>query len=141
MLIGILSGFGVSHAQEPQDITDQKQIYIYVQIYVRDSAGNLVTYITSDRFTDINYNALDVFLNHEALVGSATVYDIGDKKFQLIQRSKSVQPEGFGFVASTVLDIIDNAGSVSLARFANDGYYVMSGDKVTQVWTFFRQLT
>jgi len=143
VLVGILalvgSSFGIGHVQG-QGSTDQKQLYIYVQIFVRDSDGNLVTYLASDRFTNINRNALDAFLDHEASVGRSTVYDVGDKKFQLIQRQRSIPPEAFGFVASTVLDAATDTRTIPLARFANDGYYVMPGDTVTQVWTFFRQI-
>lgn len=139
VLAAILAGFGIAQAQG-QETADQKQLYIYVQIFVRDSDGNLVTYLASDRFTDVNYDVLDAFLDHEDSVSRSTVYDIGDKKFQLIQRQKNILPERFGFIASTVLDVAIDARTIPLARFANDGYYVVPGDSVTQVWTFFRQI-
>ena len=139
VLVGILVSLVASNAYG-QDTTEQKQIYIYVQIFVRNSDGNIVTYLTSDRFTIVNYNALDAFLDHEVQVSSVTVYDVGNNKFQLIQRQKSIHPDRIEFVASTVLDVVDDTGTQRLARFANDGYYVMPGDTITQVWTFFRQL-
>jgi len=115
-------------------------VYIFVQTFVRNSDGVLVHYFENDKFTDKNLAALDVFLDSEASRGNAPTYDIEGKKFQLIQRSKVLEIDSFQLVASTKLEEAENPISQFLVRYAHDGFFLMPGDELTQVWTFFREI-
>jgi len=115
-------------------------VYIFVQTFVRNSDGVLVHYFENDKFTDKNLAALDVFLDSEASRGNAPIYDIEGKKFQLIQRSKVLEIDSFQLVASTKLENTENPISEFLVRYAHDGFFLMPGDELTQVWTFFREI-
>jgi len=115
-------------------------VYIFVQTFVRNSDGQLVHYFENDKFTNKNLAALDVFLDNEALRGNAPEYDLEGKKFQLIQRSKVLEINSFQLVASTKLEDTENPISEFLVRYAHDGFFLMPGDELTQVWTFFRQI-
>ena len=128
-----------SYAQNPQEsISD---VYIFVQTFVRDSDGNLVTYLESDKFTHKNLEALNVFLDFEASQGNDPIYEIKGKKFQLIQRSNVLQIDSFKLVTS--VDLIDLENPIAtdfLARYAHSGYFLTPGDELTEVWTFFRSV-
>ncbi len=115
-------------------------VYIFVQTFVRNSDGNLVHYFENDKFTDKNLPALNFFLDFEASRASAPTYDIEGKKFQLVQRSKVLEIDSFQLVASTKLEDPENPISPFLVRYAHDVYFLTSGDDLTQVWTFFRQI-
>ena len=117
-----------------------RDVYIFVQTFVRNSDGVLVHYFENDKFTDKNLAALDVFLDYEASRGNAPTYDIEGKKFQLIQRSKVLEINSFQLVASTKLEDTENPISEFLVRYAHDGFFLTPGDVVTQVWTFFREI-
>ena len=124
-------------AQNSKAISD---VYIFVQTFVRNSDGQLIHYFENDKFTDKNLVALDVFLDFEASRGTAPTYDIEGKKFQLIQRSKVLEIDSFQLVASTKLEDTENPISESLVRYAHDGFFLIPGDELTQVWTFFREI-
>lgn len=128
-----------SYAQNPQEsISD---VYIFVQTFVRDSDGNLVTYLESDKFTHKNLEALNVFLDFEASQGNDPIYEIKGKKFQLIQRSSVLQIDSFKLVTS--LELIDLENPIAtdfVARHAHSGYFLTPGDELTEVWTFFRSV-
>jgi len=126
-----------SYAQNPQEIND---VYIFVQTFVRNSDGVLVHYFENDKFTDKNLAALDVFLDLEASRENARLYDIGEKKFQLIQRSKVLEIDSYQLVASIKLEDPTNPISPLLARYAHDGFFLIPGDETTQIWTFFREI-
>jgi len=115
-------------------------VYIFVQTFVRNSDDVLVHYFENDKFTDKNLAALDVFLDFEASRGNAPEYDLEEKKFQLIQRSKVLEIDSFQLVASTKLEDPENPISPFLVRYAHDGYFLTPGDELTQVWSFFRQI-
>ena len=138
MICGILFISSNSYAQDSLD--QSNDVYIFVQTFVRNSDGVLVHYFENDKFTDKNLAALDVFLDSEASQGNAPTYDIEGKKFQMIQRSKVLEIDSFQLVASTKLEDSGNLISVSLVRYAHDGYFLTPGDELTQVWTFFREI-
>jgi len=122
------------------ELESDRDVYIFVQTFVRNSDGVLVHYFENDKFTDKNLAALDVFLDSEASRGNAPEYDLEGKKFQLIQRSKVLEIDSFQLVASTKLEEAENPVSASLVRYAHDGYFLTPGDELTQVWTFFREI-
>jgi len=122
------------------ELESDRDVYIFVQTFVRNSDGQLVHYFENDKFTDKNLAALDVFLDSEASRGNAPTYDIEGKQFQLIQRSKVLEIDSFQLVASTKLENTENPISEFLVRYAHDGFFLMPGDELTQVWTFFREI-
>ena len=145
LIILLISAFSItllfSSTLDAQNETDlNRDVYIFVQTFVRDSDGQLVHYFENDKFTDKNLAALDVFLDSEASRGDAPEYDLEGKKFQLIQRSKVLEIDSFQLVASTKLEEAENPVSASLVRYAHDGYFLTPGDELTQVWTFFREI-
>jgi len=121
-------------------LESDRDVYIFVQTFVRNSDGVLVHYFENDKFTDKNLAALDVFLDSEASRGNAPEYVLEGKKFQLIQRSKVLEIDSFQLVASTELEDTENPISEFLVRYAHDGFFLTPGDELTQVWTFFRQI-
>ena len=122
------------------ELESDRDVYIFVQTFVRNSDGVLVHYFENDKFTDKNLAALDVFMDLEASLGNAPTYDIEGKTFQLIQRSKVLEIDSYQLVASTKLEDSTNPISTNLARYAHDGFFLTPGDQTTQVWTFFREI-
>jgi len=141
LLIGILSTtLLISSSFAQNSLEPNRDVYIFVQTFVRNSDGVLVHYFENDKFTDKNLAALDVFLDSEASRGNAPEYDLEGKKFQLIQRSKVLEIDSFQLVASTKLEDTENPISEFLVRYAHDGFFLTPGDELTQVWTFFREI-
>jgi len=141
LIIGILSTtLLISSSFAQNSLEPNRDVYIFVQTFVRNSDGVLVHYFENDKFTDKNLAALDVFLDSEASRGNAPTYDIEGKKFQMIQRSKVLEIDSFQLVASTKLEDTENPISEFLVRYAHDGFFLMPGDELTQVWTFFREI-
>ena len=136
----MVSFFVILPAAFAQELPSDRDVYIFVQTFVRNSDGVLVHYFENDKFTDKNLLALNVFLDYEAERGNAPVYDVNEQKFQLVQRSKTLEIESFQLVASTKLEDSANPVSKLLARYAHDGFFLNPGDQTTQIWTFFRQI-
>ena len=113
-------------------------IFIFVQTNLRNSDGQLVTYLESSKFTNLNQSALDSFLDFESSGGNDPIITIDDKQFQIIRRVQTQSFNSEGLVAST--NLFDNIGEkpVLLARFAHDGYTTISGDTLKSIWTFIR---
>ena len=142
LFVGILTTIILisSNSYAQNESNSNRDVYIFVQTFVRDSDGQLVHYFENDKFTDKNLAALDVFLDSEASRGNAPEYDLEGKKFQLVQRSKVLEIDSYQLVASTKLEDTENPISEFLVRYAHDGFFLMPGDELTQVWNFFREI-
>ena len=113
-------------------------LFIFVQSTIRNSDGQLVTYLESSKFTDLNIELLGSFLDFEGSRGNDPIVTINEKEYQVIRR---VQTKTFpidDLVASTILSDTIDGKLTMLARFAHDGYPVSAGDTLESMWTFIR---
>jgi len=142
-IIGILATFSltsnsfaqVSFSDKP--IVSENDTFIFVQTFVRNSQGQLVTYLASDKFSSINMGALKRLLDFEESENDPII-TINGKKFQVIKRQVTIPYEKENVIASTIIAHSTQGKLSQVARFAHDGYPLIPGDKVTTVWTFIR---
>lgn len=116
-------------------LLSDSEVFIFVQTIVKDSDGNLVTYLASDKFTHLNLAALDILIEAEKSENDPIIV-IDEQKFQVIQRLKRINSNAEDVVASTILAHEQNGVTKQVARFAHDGYPILEGETVTSVWTF-----
>ena len=119
----------------------EKGLLIFVQTTVRNSDGQLVTYLESSKFTDLNLESLGPFLDFEASRGNDPIITINGDEYQVIRRVQSKTFERDDLVASTLLSDNVDGKLVMLARFAHDGYPVSAGDTLESMWTFIRPVS
>jgi len=119
--------------------TDIKDgLFILVQTTIRNSDGQLVTYLESSKFTDLNLEKLGPFLDFEATRGNDPIVTIDGSEYQVIRRVQSKTFTSDDLVASTILSDNKEGKLTMLARFAHDGYPVTQGDTLESMWTFIR---
>jgi len=132
LLFPIGNSFGTYQTELGDDI------FIFVQSTVRNSDGVLVVYLESSKFTNLNKPALESFLDFEALRGADPIITIDGENYQVIRRVQSQSFSSDDLTASTILSDNIDGKPVVLARFAHDGYPVVSGDTLESMWTFVR---
>ena len=113
-------------------------IFIFVQTTVRNSDGQLVVYLESTKFSDLDLLALESFLDFEVSRGSDPIITIDGQNYQVIRRVQSQTFNSEDLVASTILSDYVAEKPVLVARFAHDGYAVIPGDTLESMWTFVR---
>jgi len=113
-------------------------LFIFVQTTIRNSDGQLVTYLESSKFTDLNLELLGPFLDFEATRGNDPIVSINGEEYQVIRRVQSKTFPRDDLVASTILSDTVDGKLTMLARFAHDGYPVSAGDTLESMWTFIR---
>jgi len=113
-------------------------LFIFVQSTIRNSDGQLVTYLESSKFTDLNLELLGPFLDFEASRGNDPNVTINGEEYQFIRRVQSKTFPRDDLVASTILSDTIDGKLTMLARFAHDGYPVSAGDTLESMWTFIR---
>ena len=119
----------------------EKGLLIFVQTTVRNSDGQLVAYLESSKFTDLNLKLLGPFLDFEASRGNDPIVTIDGEEYQVIRRVQSKTFTSEDLVASTILSDNVDGQLVMLARFAHDGYPVSFGDTLESMWTFVRPVS
>jgi len=113
-------------------------LFVFVQTTIRNSDDQLVTYLESSKFTDLNLKLLGPFLDFEASRGDDPTVTINGEEYQVIRRVQSKTFPRDDLVASTILSDVVDGKLTMLARFAHDGYPVSEGDTLESMWTFIR---
>ncbi len=116
-------------------------LFVFVQTTVRNSDGQLVTYLESSKFTNLNLELLGPFLDFEASRGNDPIVIINGEEYQVIRRVQSKIFSSEDLVASTILSDTIDGKLTMLARFAHDGYPVSAGDTLESMWTFIRPVS
>jgi len=113
---------------------------IYAEIVVRNSEGQLVTYLESDRVVIENLEELHNVLDEETRAGTDPIIDVNGKINQLIKRSYLYNFET-EIVYSTTSLSYDKDGFISrVIYWDHDGYPVDKDDKMTITWTILRPI-
>ena len=111
---------------------EEGQIYIIVQIQLRDSNQTLVGYIETDHITVINFEELSLILDDMSTNPENTkILIINDKKYQVITGVGNAE-----YVSDTTVSLsgITNNGETLL--YANyGGFPIRAGDLVYTTWT------
>jgi len=140
VLLSIFSFTSNSYAQDRfpfVPIPIEYGVITFVQTFLYNSEGQLITYLASDKFSDLNLGALNRLLNSEANENDPII-TINDKEFQIITRQLTITYDKDNVIASTIMAHTVNDTLTMVIRFAHDGYPIREGDKVVSVWTFIR---
>jgi len=140
--ISLFSFSGDSYSQPSESNTNflaEQGVFIFVQTYLQNSDGNFVTYLTSDKFTYLDDDALEHLLKTEVSENDPII-DINGQKFQVIKRKMTISYDKENVIASTILATTINDSLTHVARFAHDGYPIVAGDKIQSIWTFLKPL-
>ena len=139
-IIFIVSLTSLSFAQSPSNLPEifsERDTFVFVQTLLENSDGQVVTYLTSDKFTDLNKVALQKLLDKE-VSDKDPIIEINGEKFQVIKRKLTITYDKENVIASTILADSTEGVLTTVARFAHDGYPIVEGDKVHSIWTFLR---
>ncbi len=139
-VIFIASFASLSFAQSSANLPEffsERNTFVFVQTLLEDSNGQVITYLTSDKFTDLHFSALEKLLDKEASEKDPII-DINGQKFQVIKRKLTITYDKDNVIASTILADSTEGVLTTVARFAHDGYPIVEGDKVHSIWTFLR---
>ena len=107
--------------------------YIFVQIVHKDSDGNLLAYLQSDRVTDANLTEINEMLEHESERGVDPIYQKDGNVFQVITRENTLHFDSSLMYASTSLR---NAENDIILRLPHDGLRVLPDDTIKVIWIF-----
>jgi len=132
-----LTNSSYGQSEDENNFLSKTETFIFVQTFVENSDGQLVTYLTSDKFSDLYLRELDILLESE-VSEKDPIISIQGQKYQVIKRKQTISHDRDNVIASTMLADSQNGALKTVARFAHDGYPIIPGDKVQSVWTFLK---
>jgi len=138
-------GIGTLAFAQTQPATITEEQTVHAEIIIRDSQGNLVSYLQSYRF-DINQEILDRVLSQdfetgEDVMGKSSVTVKDGKEYQVVKITTQDVFNSEGFRASDgILVDTESEENVNLIRFHHDGLPVIPGDTQTIVFTITKPL-
>jgi hypothetical protein len=114
---------------------EESQIYIIVQIQLRDYNENLVGYIETDRIIVLNFEELSLILDDMSTRPENTkILSINDKKYQVITGVGDAE-----YISDTTVSLSGITNDGETLVYANyGGFLVRSGDLVFTTWTMVR---
>ncbi len=115
-------------------------VFIFTQITLRDSQGNLVMTFEPTKIGYLNIVALQNFLDGESTANDP-IMNIGSQKMQIIERAGILDFDSENVISDTTLNTtLENGQALTLVRLIHDGIPVIAGDQLTTIWTFIRPL-
>ena len=121
---------------------EEVPVYVFVQIVHRDSSGNLMAYIESDRIGQIDKKTFDELIQYESSQGLDPIYNLNNgKSVEVISRQQITQIEETMLSTDTELrSTSENGKDLITLRMIHDGYMAYSGDTVTTYWNLDRTI-
>ena len=123
------------------------KVYVFVQIEQRDSNGNLVAFVQSDKMTHLNPNTINYYIESREKVLKIPVYDFDGVLVQAYGEKFNSVEERYDITASTLLvvELMNNEDPNDIeksvaARFAHDGLVMATGDIMETHWYVARLL-
>ena len=123
-------------AQTPQPEDDI--FFMFVQVTLRNSDGNLVTYMESNKFFDVNKKIVNDSLDHFSSSMEIPIFELDGAKFQVFLIESTTEFDSSTMFANAYYNVTIDDRTYSAARFQFDSFLTSPGDEVTAVWTITR---
>ena len=114
---------------------EEGQVYIIVQIQIRDPNQNLIGYIETDRVTVKDLDVLSEIIDEISVNSENTkIITIDEKKYQVITEESKLKYNSERFLS--VSHITKDGESIVYVNY--DGFQVKAGDVIVSTWTIVR---
>lgn len=115
----------------------------YAQVIVRDSDGNLVTYLESTRITMVEgFQIMDVINQNSTKIISSEINQVNDISQEIITFERNPPTDDHLVTrGKTYLNSIIILNTITgYALFPNNGYFLEPEDELTVIWTAIRYI-
>ena len=134
IVFSIFSSEAFAQTSQPED----NIFTMFVQVTVRNSDGDLITYMESSKLYDVDKKIINDSLDYFSSSMEIPIFELNDKKFQVFIIETTTEFDSNTMYATALYDVTINEQSNSAATFLFDSFLTSPGDEVTAVWTFAR---
>ena len=111
---------------------------IFLQVTLRNSDGELVTYMESSKFSHVDNKIINDSLDYISSSTEIPIFQLNDIKFQVFIIETNTEFDSNTMFGNAYYDVTIDDQTYSAARFQFDSFLTSPGDEVTAVWTIAR---
>ena len=134
IVFSVFSSEAFAQISQPEDGI----FFMFVQVTLRNSDGNLVTYMESNKFYDVDKKIINDSLDHFSSSMEIPIFELNDTKFQVFIIESDTEFDSSTMFANAYYNVTIDDRTYSAARFQFDSFLTSPGDEVTAVWTIAR---
>lgn len=127
-----------SYGESIESHLAKNKLYIFAQIHVTNSDGQLVAYLESKKITILDLDKLNQLLDQNSGGIQKSIITIDGKKYEMIKGIGVFVHKVPTVVSKSIISNTQGSSSQMLVWADHDGYPVIPGDKVTTTWTIIR---
>ena len=134
IVLSVFSSEAFAQMPQPED----NIFFMFVQVTLRNSDGNLVTYMESNKLFDVDKKIINDSLDHFSSSMEIPIFELNDAKFQVFIIESMTEFDSSTMFANAYYNVTIDDRTYSAARFQFDSFLTSPGDEVTAVWTIAR---
>ncbi len=134
IVLSVFSSEAFAQIPQPEDDI----FFMFVQVTLRNSDGNLVTYMESNKLFDVDKKIINDSLDHFSSSMEIPIFELNDTKFQVFIIESMTEFDSSTMFANAYYNVTIDDRTYSAARFQFDSFLTSPGDEVTAVWTIAR---
>ena len=134
IVFSIFSSESFAQTSQPED----NIFTIFVQVTLRNSDGDLVTYMESSKLYGVDKKIINDSLDQISSSVEIPIFELNDTKFQVFIIETSTEFDSNTMYTNALYNVTIDEQTYSAARFTFDSYLTSPGDEVTAVWTIAR---
>ena len=121
-----------------QPVLGDDIFYMFVQVTLRNSDGDLITYMESDKLFDVDKKIIGDSLDYFSSSMEIPIFQLNDVKFQVFILETVTEFDSSTMFANAYYNVTIDEQTHPAARFQFDGFLTSPGDEATAIWTFAR---
>ena len=134
IVFSIFSSEAFAQTSQPED----NIFTMFVQVTVRNSDGDLITYMESSKLYDVDKKIINDSLDYISSSGEIPIFELNDTKFQVFIIQTTTEFDSNTMYTNAYYDVTIDEQTYSTARFTFDSYLTSPGDEATVYWTIAR---
>ena len=134
IVFSIFSSEAFAQTSQPED----NIFTMFVQVTVRNSDGDLITYMESSKLYDVDKKIINDSLDYISSSGEIPIFELNDTKFQVFIIQTTTEFDSYTMYTNAFYNVTIDEQTYSTARFTFDSYLTSPGDEATVHWTIAR---
>ena len=121
-----------------QPVPGDDIFFMFVQVTLRNSDGDLVTYMESQKLFDVDKKIIGDSLDYFSSSTKIPIFQLNDVKFQVFILETVTEFDSSTMFANAYYNVTIDEQTHPAARFQFDGFLTSPGDEAISTWTFVR---
>ena len=121
-----------------QLVPEDDIFFMFIQVTLRNSDGELVTYMESDKLVNVDRKIINDSLDHISSNAEIPIFELNNVKFQVFIVETITEFDSSTMYTNAYYNVTTAEQTYSAAKFHFDSFLTSPGDESTVIWTIAR---